>query len=396
MNSIHKGLMVLLRSAVTGEKMTLPEDFSPEAAWPIIKAQGLTTLVYAGAINCGLSREEPFLKKIWPHYLRHALHGERQMAAVKAVLGTFEENGIDYLPLKGCVMKPMYPAPELRVMGDADILIRQEQYERIIPMVEAMGFRLNRTGQHEYEWRNDVLVLELHQYMISPAETDLFSFFGTGWERAVRQEGSCWCMTLEDMWIFLFAHMAKHYRNCGIGSRHMVDLYVFRRTHPELNESQVEAAMKKLGLLEFYRNILRLLEVWFGDAPADPVTEFITEYVFSGGSFGLPENGVQTEAVKASGTENQIRGSRIRTVLRKLFPRGKSFENRYPILKRFPVLYPILWLWRWIDVLLHRPGRIKSQIRIAANTTDEKVLARQQALRFVGLELLPEDNTEQR
>ena len=37
-------------------------------------------------------------------------------------------------------MKALYPAPELRVMGDADVLIRLEQYEKIVPLMEKMGF----------------------------------------------------------------------------------------------------------------------------------------------------------------------------------------------------------------------------------------------------------------
>ena len=44
------------------------------------------------------------------------------------------------MPLKGCNMKALYPSPELRVMGDADILIRVEQYDRIRPIIQSLGF----------------------------------------------------------------------------------------------------------------------------------------------------------------------------------------------------------------------------------------------------------------
>ena len=388
MDPIHSGLITLLCSAVTGEALPLPEGFSLEDAAGLIKAQGLVPLVYAGARNCGIPKEDSFLQKLWPAYLRHTLRSERQMQAVRQLLTLFEEESIDYLPLKGCVMKHLYPAPELRVMGDADILIRMEQYERIRPLMEGLGYEMVRKGQHEYVWRKEEIVLELHRYLVSPGEKDLFSFFGTGWDRSIKEDGHRYALSAEDNWIFLFAHMTKHYRNSGIGSRHLVDLYVFRQNHPELNESYVAEAMEKLGLTAFYRNILGLLDCWFAGAPASSVSEHITAYIFSGGSFGLAENGMQTDALRSGG--DQVRGSRTRSVLRKLFPTGSSFENQYPVLKKYPVLYPLLWLWRWVEVLLRRPGRIGRKLRLAAETTDEKVLARKRALEYVGLTLIPE------
>ena len=391
MNVVHKGLTLLLRSALTGEKLPMPDGFTPEAAREIIKRQGLAPLVYAGARNCGIPREDPFLQKLWQRYLRHTLQSERQMAAVNQVLHLFAENGIDCLPLKGCVMKSLYPSGELRVMGDADILIRQEQYDRIRPLVEEMGFRQVRESLYDYEWQREDLYLEPHKSLISPAEKDLYALLGTGWEKAVCEEGNRYVLSPEDTFLFLFAHMTKHYRNCGIGSRHMVDLYVYRRANPGMDENYLETAMEKLGLLEFYRNILRLLDCWFSDGPEDSVVTFITEYVFSGGSFGLQEYGVHTEAARKSGGADRVRGSRRKTLLRTVFPDRRTMAKHYRILEKLPALLPILWVYRWFEVLLRRPERIGRKLRVAAQTTDEKVIARQKALQYVGLDILPEE-----
>lgn len=38
----------------------------------------------------------------------------------------FDAGGIDYMPLKGSILKDLYPRHEMRMMGDADILIRME------------------------------------------------------------------------------------------------------------------------------------------------------------------------------------------------------------------------------------------------------------------------------
>ena len=38
--------------------------------------------------------------------------------------------------------KKLYPKPELRVMGDADILIREEQYDKIKPVMDVSSRRI--------------------------------------------------------------------------------------------------------------------------------------------------------------------------------------------------------------------------------------------------------------
>ena len=69
------------------------------------------------------------------------MKSEKQLEAVNKIYAAFDKNGIDYLPLKGCNMKYLYPKPELRSMGDADILIREEQYKSIKDIVSPMKNR---------------------------------------------------------------------------------------------------------------------------------------------------------------------------------------------------------------------------------------------------------------
>ena len=40
---------------------------------------------------------------------------ERQMRELGKIYTAFDEAGVDYLPLKGSIMKAMYPRPELRL-----------------------------------------------------------------------------------------------------------------------------------------------------------------------------------------------------------------------------------------------------------------------------------------
>ena len=154
MNELQKGILSLLKSAVTGKREALPDAFALDAAWDILSKQGLRPLAYQGAMNCGISPELPVMQKLLAIYYRHMIRSERQMRALQCVLDSFGKNGIDHMPLKGCNLKGLYPKPELRAMGDADILIRVEQLSQCGEILKELGFQLKLESDHTDNWQS--------------------------------------------------------------------------------------------------------------------------------------------------------------------------------------------------------------------------------------------------
>lgn len=387
MNTIYRGVTILLASAVTGEKRQVPEGFSLEEALPIIKKQQLTPLVFQGAVNCGISTKDSVMQKLMQQYIKIMLHSEKQMRAVQQLFDVFEKNEIDHLPLKGCRMKALYPKPELRTMGDADILIRIEQYDDLEKLMTSLGYTMINESEYEYKWMRDELMVELHKGLMAPVNKEFFAYYGDGWARAINRTDFQYEFSPEDTFVYQFVHMAKHYRRFGIGSRHILDLYVYLRANLDLDEPYIEAELDKLHLREFYLNIRRVLKVWFEDGTTDAITEYITEYIFSGGSWGTYENGLVSDAMFRSREKGQIRNSRQTSVLYLIFPAARSLEIKYPILKKHVWLLPMIWVIRWFDVLLFRRRNIRKRMSDAASVTDEKIMARKTALEYVGLRL---------
>lgn len=386
MDNLYKGITRLLTSAVTGEMRQLPEGFSLEKALTLICKQNLVPLAFQGALNCGISSKDPVMAKLMQQYLRYLVHSEKQMRALQQVYSALEENGIDHLPLKGSRMKYLYPKPELRTMGDADILIREEQYSKLEPIMTSLGFSMIMESRYDYVWKREDLTVELHRGLFPPTVQGLCQYFGNGWKRAVKECGCRYTFSPEDTFVYQFAHMAKHYQISGIGSRHILDLYVYLRAYPGLDEAYLEAELEKLHLLTFYRNIRKVLNVWFEDEEPDDITEHITEFIFSGGSWGSVETGIHTDTLRHSLEKGGIQNSRRKSVIQVIFPPAQAIETRYPVLRKAPWLLPVIWIARWIEVILFRRQNIGKKMAIAAGTSDEKVLARQQALRYVGLD----------
>ena len=163
MNTKYQGLFTLIKSALTGQKLELPEGFTLEQADGLIRKQSLIPLIYPGALNCGLDPKSERMQYYQMQYFRHLVISERQLAAVKTLCATFEENGIDYMLLKGCNMKKRYPKPEMRGMGDADVLIRVEQYDQIKPLMAQLQYKNTKESIYDHVWERPELYLELHK-----------------------------------------------------------------------------------------------------------------------------------------------------------------------------------------------------------------------------------------
>lgn len=386
MNTIHQGLLLLIKSALTGQAYPVPEGFTLELAQDLTRSHALVPLVYPGAINCGISTKTELMQKYQVQYFRHLVIGDRQLRAVEQICAAFERGGIDYMVLKGCNLKKLYPKPEMRPMGDADILIRLEQYKNIRPIMQSLQYKPVKESSYDYVWQNADLYLELHKRLYAPTQSLLCRYFGTGWDKAVQGSGHRFDMSREDEYAYIFTHMAKHFRICGIGVRHLVDLYVYRRAYPNLDEKQIERIMKQLQMLEFYRNVRRTLEVWFEDRPGDAVTELITEYVFSSGSFGTMENKLYYEELTKAGKRSKgVKNSKFGSFIDALFPSLSLMQASYNILFKHPVLYPLFWPVRWVDVLLHRRRNIGRKLNIIKNMSDEKLMDRERVMKRMGV-----------
>lgn len=385
MNVLQRGLITLLKSGITGQCCALPEGFSLEAAEPLLKKHHMANLVYMGACHCGISKETPLMQSLFIGYCREMVRSQAQMDAAGKIFAAFDASGIDYMPLKGSKLKGLYPAPELRYMGDADILIHVEQYPKIVPIMQSLGFTPGKESDHELVWRSKALIVELHKRLIPSYNEDYAPYFGDGWGRAKPEYGTRYTMTTEDEFVFLFTHFTKHYRDGGIGCRYVADLWLYRRANPQMDEAYIRRELESLGLLEFYENVLHLMAAWFEDAPSSVKMDFMTEFIFASGSWGAVESRVLSAAVKDT-NHSGGRGGKRKYLARKLFPGVNALKHKYTVLQKHPGMLPLVWVYRpFYKVLFERRSLTRKQKNLDA-ITEENIASQKQMLNYVGLD----------
>lgn len=401
MDSMQQGIIMLLKSAITGEKLVLPEDFNIDVAYSCIRTHHMASLIYAGAMNCGVSSDKPTMHRLFQEYCRAVQINARQMQMLEKLFASFEENHIDYLSLKGIIMKSIYPQPELRMMGDADILIREEQYDTIVSLMSTLNFWAKESNALHYVWQSDQLMVELHRSLVPMSAVEHYQYFRDGWRFASERKGMRHSMSPEDAFIFIFAHFARHYLGSGIGCRHVVDLWVYLRRYPEMNKKYIESELEKLHLIQFYRNVRRMIEAWFENGDMDERSAFITEMIFQNGSWGSEKNALLTKWSRSSVETSKFKGIKVSYILYKggrvlqfAFKSPKELYAQYPSLKKRPYVVPLIWIKRFFEKMFASKTVWKKQKSNMDLLNKANLSERKKALEYVGLATRDENKSE--
>lgn len=387
MDLFQQQALALIKSALTGETCTLSQTPDMDALLQLAGKHKIGALMYHALHNAGYDAE-PATQKLFFHCCQYIAVSERQMAMLEQVFAAFDAHRIDYLPLKGVLLKEIYPSPEMRRMSDADILFRREQYEEVKAVLTELGFTFGYETDHEWVWKHPSLLLEMHKRIVPRRDKDLYRYFGNGWSRAVVSEDNPhrYGFTPEMQFVSLFVHLVKHYRGGGIGLSHMIDLWVFRRHHSELDETVIRAELDKVYLGEFYANVWDTLLVWFEGAEPTEKTDFITNVIFENGVYGTRERAHLSYVAKAGHGDHAVSNNYFMKILRLIFPPKRTLLTKYPVLRRHPWLLPGVWVVRWVDTLLFNRKRIAQRNTDIQRTNAESIEQFEQALNYVGLD----------
>ena len=97
------------------------------------------------------NQPEGEIARVWnqQHEKNQLIHMIQQ-AEAKAIIGEASKQGLDILPLKGALMKPLYLKAGFRQMGDLDYLVDKEQIDRFVPLMESLGYVPEDVGSFNY------------------------------------------------------------------------------------------------------------------------------------------------------------------------------------------------------------------------------------------------------
>lgn len=285
-----------------------------------------------------------------------------------AVTRELEQAGIWYLPLKGIVLKDLYPKSAMREMSDNDILVDSAKMEDVKQIMHRLGF-----SGGDYDKDHDVVfkkppavVFEMHRRLFGKEHHPLyFAYFKNIRQKLLPVQGTgCgFQMTNEDFYIYLLCHMHKHYHYAGTGLRSLLDVYVFQKAHGEtLDQGYLSAELKKLKLTGFEADMRRLAEKVFSGSPLSEQEKQIFTFLAASGTYGTGSRAMQYSIEKYM-KDNNGRVSNARYILHRVFIPQKDVEKYYPFFRRHKLLYPILPVYRLGRALAWHPKQIAQEYK---------------------------------
>lgn len=394
MDRKHRDALLLIRSAIKKEKVALPSDFDFNNVVELAHSQRLLAVIlYNGAILSGFkigSVEMCSLLNIVSDRLQ--MRAE-QMREYESMVSAFEALGLSYMPIKGSFIKDYYPNPQMRLMEDLDLMIREEEYPKIKGAMSGLGFRGSPYADNHFVWEKGIVSIELHRMLLSSTDhyTKIYYSKRNEWEHAIKKEGSSRHeMRAEDHYVFLLVHLAKHYRHGSISLKSIIDLYVFKSVFPNMDWEYIESVLKKLSLLKFSATVDRLLEVWFENRESDEATDSMTDVIFKTGIYDMDGSLFAASIIREGRSNLSSRRNSARWLMKTVFPPAKSLELLFPILKKHRAMLPLCWVLKWIDVLFGRPERIRAKLKIIKSAAKDSELVERykKQLDIVGLEFI--------
>ena len=291
--------------------------------------------------------------------VRRAAFFESEWEIIKKKL---EEAGIWYMPLKGAILKSLYPQYGMREMSDYDILFDVSRKENMRTIMESLGYTTIEYGlsNHDAYQKPPVMRFEMHRDLFDPFHDEIKKvctyyqnvgekLLGDGFEKHFSDE---------DFYLHLVAHEYKHYLSAGTGIRSLLDTYVFL-THRTLNFDYISEETRKMGCEEYERINRELAFQLFGDREMTPEGEKMLTYIVSSGTYGTRMQKVQNKMKRKGWGKIRYMLDRFLVPVSKKNSAYDAFSRQYPTFYRHKILLPLLPFYRTAKAI--RSGRFRGE-----------------------------------
>ena len=306
---------------------------------------------------------------------------ERQDFELARICDVLESAGIDFIPLKGAILKSVYPEAWMRTSCDIDILVKEEDLAAARKcMLDTLKYKKGNDSLHDesFDCGGSVHV-ELHfALMEEGSANDADRIMQDVWSHTKNAPDKKHHKLMSDEMFYYYhvAHIAKHFEEGGIGVRHFLDLYLLDRDTS--NVEKREELLIRGGLGVFGSVARKLAHGWFGGVELDMLARRAEAFVVNCGTYGSRKNAILLAKEKRGGGKKYI--------LSRIFMPYDAIKYSYPILKRHKWLLPFYQIVRWFKLLSFKRAKSAArEIKATQKLSDTEFKALKALMRDVGL-----------
>ncbi len=349
-SAVYNDVLSLLRSGLWGEER-FPWQGLKATDWDEVYKELRQQAVQFFPINI-LARENPSQSR---RYItadaKNMMRWDKIMSEQQNLCFMLQDAGIPCTIVKGATIAAQYTNPRSRPLGDIDLLVSPEDFERACSLVSEGAEYLGDNFRHK-EYKRNGVVVEVHQAFCTfknPTKVELFD------RRIIDAIDKAETVSIENYTFFrlpivehgltLLEHIDIHLEN-GLGLRQIIDwmMFVDRELTDELWNAEFSGFLRTLEREKLAKTVTRMCQMylglrtdisWCSDADEDLCRELM-EYILNQGNFGRKHELGTNRATAIISTSGNLFS--LFKVLQSL-----GCEN-WEVLKRYPFLKPFAWL----------------------------------------------------
>lgn len=314
------------------------------------------------------------------------IRNEQLMSLQDALMQWFSEAELPCVILKGSSLSICYPKPEVRQLGDIDVLVWPQDMEKASDILRAHGYKeLEADHPFHLHFRGVGGIIELHHAVSTFPNTS-----GGCEAKRVMQEclnhtqvsvldGHEFPVLMDEYQaLSLLLHMERHMVESGIGLRQLCDWAVFvNHVKTDYFTGVVLPLLERCGMAQFAKVLtktcVRFLDLdaehvsWCMDVE-DSLADAMMEEILRTGNFGRAADENESSSFLVDGDSSK---TAIHVLLQRL---NASARRDFPITKKAPVLLPVFWIYLpiryWIRSLMGL--RPRKSIRKTVSTAQKR------------------------
>ena len=332
----------------------------------LAKGHSLTALLYQVLKETKVIVNKEQFKKLEDRYLLNVKKDVMYQAERKKIYAYLNENKVDFLPLKGIVIKDYWPDPSSREFVDNDILFPDDKSKIVREFFINNDYAVEhyKKSNHDVYYKKPFIIFEMHRdlFIDTGNTSKLAPYFADYLRRSFAKKEYEHEVSDEDFYIYFTTHTYKHFYNAGCGIRTLVDYYCFLKKKTNLDFNYINQELEKIDLVDFSNQIKTLAIKTFDEEPLTDNEKEILLYIVSSGTYGVLKNNVE-KGIKKKGKFGYL--------MSRIFPPASFYKNAYPWAYKTKVLIPVAWLIRLFKIIFKSPKKAAKEIKMISKAKKE-------------------------
>lgn len=291
--------------------------------------------------------------------------------ALKKIL---DDARIPFVILKGNASAINYKEPFLRMMGDIDFLVPQDQYQQAKSLLSSYGYIEGHDNGRHASFKKDDQLFEIHHHYCYGVDFEDYLIEGLNSRVSATIENHEFPMLPKlSNGLVLLDHFRIHLQS-SVGLRHVIDwmMYVYRNLDDEFWSKEFAPVVEELGMDTLAFTLTRMCQIYLG--LPETITwcknakystcEQLMSVILKSGNFGRKN---------LKGKSVEIVNMRIKSM--GLFPWLQySGKNNWKAYHKHHWLKPFCWLYQICRYIKQgfKSGRNKEQLKDDLKRSNER------------------------